>query len=60
MSQISNNTAEQAMLGHFPKAVDDAILSSSEAHQDQMMQLLSDPEKAAKFGRIVFGLLNAQ
>jgi type I restriction enzyme R subunit len=58
MSQIQNNTPEQAMLGDFPKAVDDAILGSNDAHQDQMMQLLSDPEKAAKFGRVVFDLLN--
>ncbi|MCP5161240.1 MAG: type I restriction endonuclease subunit R [Hahellaceae bacterium] len=57
MSQIENNTAEQAMLGDFPKAIDDAILSSSEAHQEQMMQLLSDPAKAEKFGRLIFGLL---
>jgi len=58
MSQIQNNTPEQAMLGDFPKAIDDAILGSNDAHQDQMMQLLSDPEKAAKFGRVVFDLLN--
>jgi type I restriction enzyme, R subunit len=58
MSQIQNNTPEQAMLGDFPKAVDDAILGSNDAHQDQMMQLLSDPEKAAKFGRVVFELLS--
>lgn len=60
MSQILNNTAEQAMLGDFPKAVDDAIMDSSDAHQNQMMQLLSDPEKAAKFGRVVFGLLRGE
>jgi type I restriction enzyme R subunit len=60
MNQIENNSAEQAMLGDFPKAIDDAILSSSDAHQEQMMQLLSDPAKAAKFGRVVFELLNEQ
>ena len=41
----------------FTKAIDDAILSSSEAHQNQMMQLLSDPKKAAEFSKIVFDLL---
>jgi type I restriction enzyme R subunit len=45
------------MLGDFSKAIDDAILDSSDAHQNQMMQLLADPRKAANFARIVFDLL---
>jgi len=57
MKQIANNTPEQAMLGDFPKAIDDAVMDSSDAHQNQMMQLLSDPTKAASFSRIVFDLL---
>lgn len=57
MSQIANNTPEQAMLGDFLKAIDDAVLDSSDAHQNQMMQLLSDPARAANFSRIVFDLL---
>ena len=57
MMQIANNTPEQAMLGDFPKAVDDAILGSNEAHQEQMMQLLSDPVRAAGFAKVVFDLL---
>ena len=57
MMQIANNTPEQAMLGDFPKAVDDAVMDSSEAHQNQMMQLLSDPSKAKGFARVVFELL---
>lgn len=59
MRQLANNTAEQAMLGDFPKAVDDAILDSSDAHREQMMQLLSDPKKAAGFAKIVFDLLRS-
>ena len=55
--QIQNNTPEQAMLGDFSKAVDDAVMDSKVAHQNQMMQLLSDPAKAAHFSRIVFDLL---
>jgi type I restriction enzyme R subunit len=58
MSQITNNTPEQAMLGDFLKAFDDAVIDSSEAHQNQMMQLLSDPAKAAGFARVVFDLLS--
>src|SRR5690554_4762490 len=58
MHQVANNTPEQAMLGDFPKAVDDAILSSSDAHQNQMMQLLSDPRKAEQFSKMIFALLS--
>ena len=57
MNQLANNTAEQAMLGDFSKAVDDAVLDSSDAHNNQMMQLLSNPDKAADFARVVFDLL---
>ncbi|MFC3022931.1 type I restriction endonuclease subunit R [Vibrio zhugei] len=58
MSQIANNTREQAMLGDFPRAIDDAILNSNEAHQDQMMQLLSDPNKTKQFARVIFDMLS--
>jgi type I restriction enzyme R subunit len=58
MQQLANNTAEQALLGNFANAVDDAIMGSGDAHQNQMMQLLSDPGKATKFARVVFDLLS--
>ena len=57
MKQLNNNSPEQAMLGDFPKAVEDAIMNSSEAHQNQMLQLLSDPAKSANFAKVVFDLL---
>lgn len=57
MKQIANNTTEQAMLGDFPKAVDNAVMDSSDAHQNQMVQMLSDPKKSAGFARVVFDLL---
>jgi type I restriction enzyme, R subunit len=57
MSQLANNSDEQAMLGDFPKAVDDAILDSSAAHENQKLQLLADPKKAAAFAKLVFDLL---
>ena len=57
MKQLANNSDEQAQLGDFPKAVDDAILDSSEAHENQKLQLLSDPKKAAAFAKLVFDLL---
>jgi type I restriction enzyme R subunit len=37
MKQIANNTAEQVLLGDFNKAVDEAIMDSGEAHNNQMM-----------------------
>jgi type I restriction enzyme, R subunit len=57
MQQINNNSAEQALLGDFSKAIDNAIMDSGAAHQNQMLQLLSDPAKSAKFARVVFDLL---
>ncbi len=57
MDQIQNNTPEQAMLGDFPKALDDAVMDSSEAHQNQMMQILSNRQVAEGFARVVFDLI---
>ena len=57
MNQIQNNTPEQAMLGDFPKALDDAVMDSSEAHQKQMMQILTNQEVAKGFARVVFDLI---
>ncbi|MFT3741460.1 MAG: DEAD/DEAH box helicase family protein [Gammaproteobacteria bacterium] len=57
MQQIANNSTEQALLGDFSKAVDDAIMDSNEAHQNQMMQLLSDPLKYSGFTKVIFDLL---
>ena len=60
MDQVANSTPEQAMLGDFVKAIDDAILDSSDAHKNQMMQLLSDPARARNFAHIVFDLLQGR
>ena len=57
MDQIHNNTPDQAMLGDFPQALDDAVMDSSEAHQNQMMQILSNPEVAKGFAQVVFDLI---
>lgn len=59
MTQLENNSPEQAMLGDFSKAIDDAILDSNEAQQNQMLQLLGDPKKLAAFSKVVFDLLVA-
>lgn len=57
MKQIENNTADQALLGDFPHAIDDAVMDSNEAHQEMMMQYLSNPEVARGFARVVFDML---
>ena len=57
IKQIANNTSEHALLGDFNKAVSEAIMDSSEAYSNQMMQLLSYSSKARTFARLVFDLL---
>ncbi|SFN24763.1 type I restriction enzyme, R subunit [Izhakiella capsodis] len=57
MTQIANNTREQAMLGDFPKAIDDAVMDSNDAQQAMMVQYLSNPELAKGFARVVFDML---
>ena len=57
MHQIENNAPEQALLGDFEKALDDAVMASSEAHQNQMMQYLNSKEVQAGFQRLVFDML---
>ena len=59
MHQIRNNSAEQALLGDFPGALDEAVMGSSEAHQNQMMQYLNSKELQAGFQRVVFDMLLA-
>lgn len=60
MDQIANNSPEQALLGDFAEALDDAVMDSSDAHQNQMAQYLNNPELAAKFQRVIFDLLLAK
>ncbi|KEI70243.1 type I restriction endonuclease subunit R [Endozoicomonas elysicola] len=57
MTQVRNNTAEQALLGDFPKAFDDAVMDCDEAHQEMMMQYLSNPALAESLKRLAFELL---
>ncbi|MET3998717.1 hypothetical protein [Marinobacterium sp. MBR-109] len=57
MHQLRSNSPNQAFLGDFPQAVDDAVMSSSEAHQNQMLQILSNPQVAQGFARVVFDML---
>lgn len=60
MQQIDNNSVEQALLGDFASAMDDAVMASSEAHQKQMLQYLNSKELQTGLQRVVFELLVAQ
>jgi hypothetical protein len=55
MSQATLNVMPTAIAGLRRMVTFE--LCSSEAHQNQMMQLLANPSKAANFARIVFDLL---
>ena len=57
MQQIANNSPEQAMLGNFANAMDEAVIDSAEAHQNQMIQYLNDKKVSSGFQRIVFDML---
>lgn len=57
VNQYKSNTEEQAMLGDFPTALDDAILDSSATHENQKLQLLSDAAKHKRFAKIVYNLM---
>ena len=60
MNQMNNNTREQAMLGDFMKAVDDAIIDSSNAHENQKMQLLTSQQKHERFANLLYDYLTLQ
>ncbi|WP_202899050.1 type I restriction endonuclease subunit R [Ahrensia sp. 13_GOM-1096m] len=57
ISQIANNSREQALLGDFPKAVEEAILNSNEAQQVQMMKLLSMSDKFGQFLDTIYDMM---
>ncbi len=59
MNQIANNSAEQAMLGDFAGALDDAVMDSTAAHLVQKMQYLNSKEVQMGFQRVVFDMLLA-
>ncbi|WP_336219558.1 type I restriction endonuclease subunit R [Citrobacter amalonaticus] len=60
MMQIKNNAPEQAILGDFYQAVDDAVMDSNDAQQEFMMQYLSDPARAQGFARLMFDMITGK
>ena len=59
MHQIRNNTREQAMLGDYPGAVQNAIIGSMDAHNDMAMQALSNDRTAKDFPELILDILLA-
>ncbi len=51
------NTRDQARLGDFPKAIDDAVMENNDAQQEMIVQHLSNPCLAKGFARVVFDML---
>ncbi|RLJ19609.1 restriction endonuclease subunit R [bacterium endosymbiont of Escarpia laminata] len=57
MDQIRNNSREQAMLGDYPTAVQNAVIGSMDAHNDLAMQVLSSDRVAKGFAALVLDVL---
>lgn len=57
MAQLKANNREQAMLGDFPVASDDAVIASSEAEQAMMFKYLSDTTTRQTVLNIMFDML---
>ncbi|WP_063301205.1 hypothetical protein [Pseudovibrio sp. WM33] len=60
MTQIENNTKDQAKLGGFQNAIDNAIITSGEAHQKMMIHLLSNLGEAAETSNLLLDLMYAE
>jgi len=54
IAQFENNSPEQAILGDYPIAFDNAVMESGAAHENQMLQCLSDPKVSEGIKQIVF------
>lgn len=57
MSQVQNNTREQTLLGDSPKAVVDAVIASSDAHNEIKTQFLSNAAVKRGFEKLLLDLL---
>ena len=57
MDQVRNNSKEQAMLGEFPSAVQNAVISSMVAHKELATQFLADEHVAKGVVDLLFSLI---
>ena len=57
MHQVNNNTKEQAMMGGFAEAINDAVIDSLDAHQNLATQVLGEERIRTGFANIVYELI---
>ena len=55
--QVKNNTKEQAMLGGFSDAINDAVIDSLDAHQSMATQVLSEDRVRIGLANMVYDLI---
>jgi len=55
--QVANNTKEQAMMGGFADAINDAVIDSLDVHQSLATQVLSEERVKRGLADIVYGLI---
>ncbi len=57
VEQVTNNTKEQAMMGGFADAINDAVIASLDAHQNLATQVLGKEMVRKGFSNIVYDLM---
>ena len=60
MDQIENNSREQALLGDFGQACEEAFMDSGEAFENQKFQYLGNSQLAKTYHDIIFDMLTAK
>ncbi len=59
VEQVNNNSKEQAMMGGFAEAINDAVIESLDAHQNLATQVLGEERIRTGFANIVYELISA-
>lgn len=59
MEQVTNNSKEQAMMGGFAEAINDAVIDSLDAHQSLATQVLGKDKIRKGLANIVYELIIA-
>ena len=57
MDQVNNNSKEQAMLGDFQGAVEDAVLECNDLRQEIVTQYLSSKQVQIGFANLIYDML---
>ena len=57
IQQVTSNTKEQAMMGGFADAINDAVIDSLDAHQSLATQVLNEERIKKGLADIVYGLI---